>query len=555
MSFGSCRYSNYIICTLFLAVGLGLLSCNSIKKIERNKDKNISETFKPCILDYPGKPAGSPERENLGDDINSKCFEILPIISADGKTLYFIRGGHPANLEGAEHGGDPKSQDIWISELINGKWQEAYNPGASINNKYPNGVCYVSPDGTTLLLNNRYKKDGTLEDGFSITHKYLGANKKTVWSFPENQLIVNYYNLSKFTSANLSSDGKILFLGMERKDSKGDLDLYFSRKIGENKWSEPKNLGDIVNTPGIESTPFLAADGKTLYFSSNGHCTYGDLDIFYTKRLDDTWTNWSEPVNLGPEINSPEPENGYFLTAKGDYAYFYGINKRTNGKSDFDLFRIKMPEEAQPEPVYLITGTVLNQDTKEIMDATIYYDDRETGAELGNAKTDPETGIYKIVLPKGKDYAIRAYVEGCMAMSKTLSSKDLDQFENFELDLTVNPVVKNKPIVIDNIYFDFGQFELKKESYYELNNISVFLQNNEKINVEIAGHTDNVGSDEDNMILSKNRAKSVVEYFLSKGIDKSRISYVGYGETKPIADNSTDEGREKNRRVELEFVD
>ncbi len=549
------KYSKYIIYSILTIVSLCLFSCKSATKDIKKVSKRVSKPFEPCILDYPGKPAGSPDRENLGENVNSRFFEIFPIISADGKTLYFIRGGHPYNLEGIESAGKLNSQDIWVSELKDGKWQEAYNPGSSLNDRFPNGVCNVSPDGTTLLLTNKYNHDGTRGDGFSVTHKLNGKDGNSGWTYPQGLEIENYYNFSKYAVANLSADGKILLLGLERKDSKGELDIYFSRNLGENKWSEPTNLGDVVNTGADESAPFLAADGKTLYFASDGHCTYGGLDIFYTKRLDDTWTNWSEPVNLGPEVNSPDSENGYFLTAKGDYAYFYGVNKRSNGKADYDLYRIKLPEKAKPEPVYLITGSVVNELTKKKMDATIIYDDRDTGEELGVAKTDPNTGIYQIVLPKGRSYGIRAFVDGYMSISKNLSSADIEQFENFELDLTVNPVVKNKPIVIDNIYFDFGEYELKKESYYELNNISDFLIKNENIIVEISGHTDNIGSNEDNLKLSKNRAKSVAEYLVSKGIQNNRISYVGRGEIRPIADNNTDEGREKNRRVELEFVD
>ncbi len=549
------KFSNYIFLTVFITLVTCIIPSKLVSKLTDNDKKNGSNTFEPCILDYPGKPAGSPERENLGPNVNSKYLEIAPVISADGKFLYFIRAGHPSNKEGSELINQRKSQDIWVSELKDGQWQKANNIGAPLNNKNPNGVWNISPDGTSLLLMNEYHHDGRKGMGFSVSHKYIDKDSNVVWSFPDTLDIENFYNLSRFTSANLTSDGKILLISLQRFIGKGKLDLYFSRNLGNNKWSKPTNLGSIVNTPGNETSPFLAADGKTLYFASDGHCTYGGYDIFYTKRLDDTWTNWSEPVNLGPEINTPESEKGYFLTAKGDYAYFNNEITREDGSIDMDLFRIKIPEKSQPEPVYLISGVVTDASTQKNMAASIIYDDRETGEQLGIAKTNPSTGKYKIVVPGGKKYGIRAEADGYMAISKILSSEGIQQYEEIELNLALNPVIINKPIVVDNIYFDFGLFELKQESYYKLNNIADFLKKNEKTKVEISGHTDNVGSNKDNMTLSKNRAKSVVEYLIAKGIDTSRIRYVGYGETKPIADNNTEEGRERNRRVELEFVD
>ncbi len=548
------NYSKYIIYSILIMVASSLFSCDFLKSINR-KHNSMRKPNKPCILDYPGKPAGSPEKENLGSNVNSIYDELVPVVSPDGNTLYFVRVGHPNNKEGAKLEHNHLSLDIWVSELKDDQWQEAYNIGAPLNNKDPNGIVNISPDGTKILLLNDYNSDQIDQKFFSISHLNLDKENKLSWSFPEGLKIDKFYTYFIGVSAVLSFDGKILIFSLIREDSRGYRDLYFSRQLEDNTWSAPQNMGDVLNTGGDETTPFLAADGKTLYFASDGHCTYGGWDILYSKRLDDSWTNWSKPVNLGPEINTPDSENGYFLTAKGDYAYFTTFIKKDNDSIDTDIFRIKIPQESQPEPVYLVTGSVINQVTNEKMDATIYYDDRETGEELGVANTDPATKIYKLILPKGKDYGLRAYVEGCMAFSKNLSSKDLEQYEEFELDLPVNPVVKNTPIVIENIYFDTGKYTLKKESFYELNRLYDFLSRNGDYNVEVSGHTDNVGSDEDNMILSKHRAKAIAEYLMAKGIKKSRIRYEGYGETKPIDDNSTSEGRLKNRRVELEFID
>ncbi len=560
---GSFLIKNISISILLLLISAALFSCSSITndKIQNTLPQPPStsvsenvEKFKPCILEYPGKPAGSPERENLGPEVNSKWAELVPVISADGKTLYFVRDGHPLNKEGARY--SKSSQDIWISEFKNGIWQKAYNPGYPLNNIYPNGVYHVSPDGNSLLLMNKYNRDGTAENGVSKSVKFFEKDyDKYYWLYPEGLEIDNFYNYSIYVSANISQDGKFLIMALERGDSRGELDIYISRHLSGKKWSEPVNLGDVVNTPGTEDTPHLAADGKTLYFASNGHCTYGESDIFFTKRLDDTWKNWSKPENLGPEINTPLVERGYFLAAKGDYAYFSAVQKKSDGSSDMDIFRVKLPEKVKPEPVYLITGIVTDAATKKPMDAAIIYDDRESGKELGVATTNPATGEYKIVLPGGRKYGIRASAEGYLAISKSLSSEGIKEYEEINLDLALNPIIKKKPVVLENIYFDTGKFILRQESYYELNKLFDFLQENPKVKAEISGHTDNVGSDQDNLELSSNRAKAVVEYLYSKGINRSRLRYAGYGESRPIADNNSDEGRQKNRRVELEFID
>jgi OmpA-OmpF porin, OOP family len=285
------------------------------------------------------------EAERLSDNINTTTYsEGVPIITPDGESLFLCRFNSPGNV-----GDVDDANDIWVSNLSSKNlWDVAYNIGRPLNNTSNNFVCSTSPDGNTLLLGNKYNKDGTMGNGASITNK-----TKTGWEFPTPQEIDGFYNNNDYVSFYMSNSNKVLLMSCEMNDSKGDQDLYVSFNIGENKWSTPLHMGAVLNTPKTDFQPFLAADEKTLYFSSDGHTGYGDADIYVSKRLDDTWTNWSKPMNLGNKINTPNFDNGYTITAKGDYAYFV-----TSKAGTMDIYRIKLPQALQPDPVVLIEGKI-----------------------------------------------------------------------------------------------------------------------------------------------------------------------------------------------------
>lgn len=298
MASGTNKYSKYVIYSVLILLCTSLVSCEFVKFLVMPY-KSMRKPYRPKILKYPGKPENSPEREHLGSNINSKYSELVPVVSPDGKTLYFIRVGHPDNKEGAELEHNRFSLDIWVSELKDDVWQEAYNIGAPLNNKNPNGILTISPDGTKVLLLNDYNSDKNDRIFLSMSNLILDKENNVSWSVPEGIEIDNFYTYFDGISAVLSFDGKILMFSLIRDDSRGYRDLYFSRLLEDNTWSAPQNMGDVVNTGGDEKTPFLAADGKTMYFASDGHSTYGGWDILYSKRLDDSWTKWSKPVNLG----------------------------------------------------------------------------------------------------------------------------------------------------------------------------------------------------------------------------------------------------------------
>ncbi|MGB0887639.1 MAG: OmpA family protein [Vicingaceae bacterium] len=475
------------------------------------------------------------DKEKLSDNINSEYSELTPIITADGKTLYICRDDHPQNT------GDPKDDsDIWISKLDeNGEWGPLKNMGFPLNNKGSNFPISASPDNNSLVVANTYASDGTKGgQGFSISYKTANG-----WGIPQAFEIQEYVNTNKYVSYFLCSDNKTLLLAIENKESLGQKDLYVSFLIDGNKWSKPKNMGTTLNTFSDESMPFLAADNTTLYFSSEGHLGYGSDDVFVSKRLDDTWTNWSEPKNLGPKVNTPRGELGYFLDAKGEVAYL---------SSAGDIWKIGNAEK--PDPVSLISGITYNKKTNLPMQAEIRYYDLEANIELGKATSDPTTGAYKIILPTGKKYSFIAQQQEFYPISENIDLKELAEYNEQTKDLYLLPIEKGEAIRLNNIFFEFNKADLKSESFNEIDRLHKILADNPTMKVEIGGHTDDKGSDEYNRKLSDDRAKSVLNYLVKKGIDKTRLTSKGYGESQPVTENLDDESRAINRRVEFKVL-
>ncbi len=485
----------------------------------------------------------SSKPENLGEAINSIYDEVAPFISPDGRTLFFVRKFHPDNI-----GGNKDEDDIWYSVMDqNNKWTAAKNIGAPLNNPYNNFVQSITPDGNSLLLANIYNKDGSTGSGVSLTYK-----TRQGWAFPEKQTIDDFYNMSPFANYFLSNDGQFLIMALERKDSYGELDLYVSFRKGDNRWSKPINLGPIINTAVNDYSPFLAADGVTLYYSTAGKSGFGKEDIFMTTRLDDTWQNWTEPLNLGPILNSTESDTKYNIPASGEYAYF-SSTKSSKGKND--IFRIKLPSKAKPKPVVLISGKVLNEKTNQPIDARIIVEELPGGKEVAVARTDPNTGEFKIILPAGKKYGFRAIGLGFFDVNKNIDLTDVTEYTEIEDEmLRLSPIEVGSVVRLNNIFFEFGKAVLLPESFPELDRTAEFMKNNPTIEIEIGGHTDNIGSDAFNQKLSERRAQAVADYLITKGVDKKRMTVVGYGPHRPIAFNTDEEGRAMNRRVEFKVM-
>lgn len=509
-----------------------------------------SLTYQPKIdlvenIKFPSPP------EKLDENINSPYGEDDPIVSADGKILFVNRHNHPQNLDG-----EMDNSDIWMSEMTpDGKWGPLKNMGSTVNKYESVWPCGALPDNNTILVGTNYYD---LLKNKNITAPAFCYRKKNGWSAPEKVNIPNCY-ATGFGSLDygVAPSGKAIFMAFERENSYGQTDIFVSLLQNNGTWTEPINIGKTVNTAGKESTPFMAPDNITLYFCSDGRHGYGGTDIYMTRRLDDTWTNWSEPLNLGPVINTPKDDSEYSLTASGDYAY-YVISQDGSFKGK-DIYRIKLNEAVKPKPTCLVFGKTLNAKTKEPIEAQIFYetlgtDDKDTTKESGIARSNPNNGSYKISLRAGKLYGFRAEAKGYIAVDENLSLVDLTEFKEVEKNLYLVPIEIGQTISLNNVFFAPNSAKMLPSSYPEIDRVTQFLKDNPQIKIEIHGHTDNgaAGTAESYLKqLSEERAKTIADAIIKRGIKPTQVRYKGFGSSKPIADNNTPEGRQKNRRVEF----
>jgi OmpA-OmpF porin, OOP family len=491
-------------------------------------------------------------RENLGPGVNSQYDEVLPVISPDGKTLFVDRKNHPQNIRAGNAPFSPNEIDndnIWYSQLdARNNWQPLINIGPQLNRGFGSFVSSVTPDGNTLLLGGTFPSQRLHHENSGL---WLSHRTKTGWSTPEEVIVRDFYTKAQTAEFCLSNDGRTIVLALDRADSRGRKDLYVSFLTDDETWSAPKSLGPVVNSVADEMTPFLAADGKTLYFSSDGYAGYGGLDMFITRRLDDSWQHWTEPQNLGPQLNTPGWDAYYTLPASGEYAYFVSTE---NSYGAGDIFRVKLPESLKPQAVVLISGKVLEAKSGKPIGAAIKYEDLATGKEIGSASTNPTTGIYKITLPAGRNYGYRAEAAGYIPISENLDLTNEKSYHELERDLTLVPFEKGEVVRVNNIFFETGKATLRPESSPELDRIVKLLKEHPTMEIAIAGHTDSVGTPSANLQLSEDRAVAVQAYLIGKGIAAKRLRTHGYGETQPIAPNTTESGRQQNRRVEFTIV-
>jgi OOP family OmpA-OmpF porin len=514
----------------------------------------ISNASYPIIADIPTLQllASGLVIEALDKKVNSEYNELNPLLSPDGKTLYFSRKNHPGNL-----GGEKDKEDIWFSELDStGHWQLAKNFGSAFNNPEPNfinSIQSITPDGraAVMLLGNKYLDNGKMQAGVSISSN-VGGN----WSKPVALTITNDYNFNQKANYFLTNSRKTLLMSVEREDSRGDRDLYVSFMQEDSVWTAPLNLGDVINTASEESAPFLAADGKTLYFSSNGFSGYGNNDIYSSTRLDETWTTWSDPENLGPEINSPLEDLFFNIPSSSEYAYY----SRGVSETNTDIFRIKLPILKSPDPWIIVKGRIVDGSSGKPIAARVVYETLPDGLQAGAAEANPATGEYEIPLPAGHLYGVRAEAGNRISENQNLDLRNINNDQVIEhKDFTLEPIQissieKNVTLVLNNVFFDFDRAMLKPESFPELNRIISVMNENTLMQIQIAGHTDATGSKAYNLDLSQRRARSVVKYLTAQGVADDRISTVFFGETMPVAPNTTAEGRRRNRRVEFKIL-
>jgi outer membrane protein OmpA-like peptidoglycan-associated protein len=513
----------------------------------------ISDSHIPIIaaIDLPELLSKGLVVERLDTNVNSDFSEYNPLLSPDGKTLYFSRKNHPENV-----GGTSDKEDIWYSELgADGKWSLAKNMGPQFNNNQPNFVNTVSstPDGkaVVILLGNKYLDKGKMVAGVSISSNVGGK-----WSDPKPLEIENDYNYNEKANYFLANTRKSLLMSVEREDTQGGRDLYVSFEKEDGTWTQPLNLGKVVNTVGEETAPFLASDDKTLYFSSNGFSGYGGSDVFMSKRLDETWTNWSPPENLGPEINTKLDDLFFNIPSTSEYAYY----SRGVTVDNSDIYRVKMPMFMTPDPIVIVRGKLVDARTGEPLGAKIIYERLSDGKEVGSTYSDPVTGEYEIHLPGGQQYGFRAEAKDHISENQNLDLRNFTKDGQLvDKNITLAPievalVEENTKIILNNIFFDFDKSVLKSESFPELKRIAILMKEKATMQVEISGHTDPTGPEAYNLGLSERRAKAVSKYLVEQGVASDRIKTTFFGETQLIDNSNTREGNRKNRRVEFKIL-
>ncbi len=488
------------------------------------------------------------EPKNLGQEINSPYSEYFPSMTVDDQTILFTRAVP------YRYAASNKQEDFFISEKIDGQWSNANGVGEPINTDNNEGAPSLSADGQILIFTacERYGEYGDNRIGYGSCDLFFSVKNGNEWSQPKNiGQPVNSYHWESQPS--FSSDGKTLFFVRNIRNRTGEVeqDIYRTRIQNDGSWSVPQKLGPNINTPGREESVFIHPDGQTLYFSSDGHTGMGGLDIFMSQK--DENGEWGKPINLGYPINTHNDENSILISSDGKYAYF--ASDRDGGYGGLDLYYFELPDEFRPKPITYLKGIVYDAETKQKLRAAFELIDVDNDSTIITSFSNDVTGEFLVALPSDKNYALNVQRDGYLFYSDNFSLKGFfSKLEPFLKDIPLQPIKIGERIVLRNIFFELDKYELQSESITELTKILDFLNKNKKLSVELSGHTDDQGSDEYNQELSEMRAKAVYEYLVLHGIDKNRMTFIGYGEEQPIESNENPEGRASNRRTEMKII-
>ncbi len=476
----------------------------------------------------------------LDTTINSKCDETSPVLTRDGKKMYFTRSFCSVNSGGVLSG-----QDIYVSKLgADGKWQTAQKCMGAYSNKYENAPVAISPDSKKLYITN-YFNTTTNKANFGLTTMDIDVDGNL--SNPK-EVIIKDFLLKKntFIGYHLSKNGDKLFISRFAKDSTDLEDIFVSQLMKDGTWATPLSLGNDINTKGFETSPYLADDDSTLYFSSNGRSdSFGDGDIYMSKRLDNSWTRWTTPVNMGSNINT-KGFDGYFTPVSNEEFYFVsGENNDTNG----DIYTTKKIREGNT-----LFVNISNSKTKQPLDlATVTCYELNTKKVIANSILS--NGVAKMsISTEPKKYYIVSHAPSYVTMEENFIVPNMMVNKDTSISLAMSPIEVGQKIQLKHIFFERGKANLLEESFLELGLLTEVLTENPTMEILVSGHTDSRGMPKANQKLSESRVKSVVEYLQSKGIDQTRLKYKGFGSSQPVATNATDEGRAKNRRVEFTIL-
>jgi outer membrane protein OmpA-like peptidoglycan-associated protein len=484
----------------------------------------VDHEKKHPVKDYVFSPI------NLGDSINTKYLEYFPSLTIDGKKMIFTRRV-------------ASDEDFYESNFADGKWSDAKPLGGKVNTNLNEGAQNISQDGQLLIFTGC-----NYPEGQGSCDLYFSVKTNNGWSEPQNLgPIVN----TDFweSSPSLSPDKRDLYFASSMAGGLGGRDIWVTHHLPTGKWSRPENLGEAVNTSGDESCPFMHADNETLYFNSNGHPGYGMTDLFFSKKVNDS--SWVVAENLGYPVNTIDDQGSLIVAADGKTAYY--ASDGTDTKGGLDIYSFQLREDIRPLKTLWVKGKVFDKKTTAGLPSAVELTDLKNGNRISKVQTD-EDGNYLVTLPVGKDYAFNVNRRGYLFYSDNFSLSKNNPDSVFTVNIPLQPIEKGATIVLKNIFFETGKFELQNESRSELDKLVTLLIDNPNLKIQIDGHTDNVGQEKDNLVLSTNRAKAVVGYLLNKSINAQRLTYKGFGSTMPVADNSTEQGKALNRRTELSII-
>ena len=486
------------------------------------------------------------EPKSLGDKINTDAWEYLPSLTADENTLIYTR-----------RQGD---EDFYMSRLKDGEWQEG-KPLEAINTPLNEGAQSISADGKFMVFTACDRKDG-----LGMCDLYFSEVRNNRWTKPQNLgRPVNSKSSDKQPS--ITANGQKLYFSSNRAGGHGKYDIWVSTRQKDGSWSKAQNLGPAVNSPEHENTPFIHADGQTLYFMSDGHPGMGKFDLYYSRMGPDR--QWASPTNLGYPINTMSNDAALIVSLDGKTAYFASdrdyVKRSEMDQARTDLYSFELYPEARPNPVTYVQARVYHAANRSPLVANVEFVDLANGQTHTSSTTD-EDGAFLVCLPSGTDYALKVALEGFLFHSENFALTDHNDIDRpFQLDIYLQPIPESgpdpadaapagSPIVLKNVFFDSGSAQLRQASYYELNSLKQLLDQHPDLQIRISGHTDNVGAEADNQLLSEQRAKAVFEYLVQQGINAARLHYKGFGESRPIKDNGTAAGRQENRRIEFELL-
>jgi OOP family OmpA-OmpF porin len=504
------------------------------QKIDRAKllQNNISFARKNSEI------SGKYKQHYLSDTVNQFPMQYFPVLTADQQELIFTRrAGFSDNFD----------EDLVVCKKDpQGRWLPPKSISKNINSQYNEGTCTISADGRKLIFTSCVGREG-----FGSCDLFQSIKVGDEWSIPEN-LGANVNSSEWESQPSLSADGRTLYFVSDRRGGYGRRDIWMSTMNGVGVWSKARNIGKPVNTVYDEYSPFIHANNKTLYFASNGLTGFGGYDLFYAEKDS---AKWSEPVNVGAPINNHEDQFSLFITADGKKGYYSHEELIDGGKSVSKIIEIEIPEENRIRfKSNYVKGVITDLETHQPLKAAIELINIAANETISLVDSDSITGEYLIILTEGAEYALYVNKPNYLFKSVNFNYSEIRNFDPIVMNIELDRIKEGSRVVLENIFFEVDQYELKEKSVSELQKVKRFLTDNPNARVEISGHTDNTGSVMHNRQLSQKRAEAVFNYLVKEKIAPERMIAKGYGSDKPLAENNTENGRKLNRRIEFKLI-